>query len=46
MIGGMGNTRSVSTSRTINGVTNELSGKELTKCRKFVSEKSIDSITY
>ena len=44
--GGMGNTRSVSISRTKNGVTSELSGKALTMCRKFVSEKSIDSITY
>ena len=44
--GGIGKTSSVSTSRTIRGVINELSGKELAKCRKFDSEKSIDSITY
>jgi hypothetical protein len=44
--GGIGRTRSVSTNSTMSGVTSELSGKELAKCRKFVSEKCIDSITY
>ena len=44
--GGIGKTSSVSTSRTISGVINELSGKEDARCRKFDREKSIDSITY
>ena len=44
--GGIGKTRSVRTNSTIRGVINELSGKEDARCRKFVSEKSIDSITY
>tara|TARA_B100000676_G_scaffold257390_1_gene265180 strand:+ start:134 stop:376 length:243 start_codon:yes stop_codon:yes gene_type:complete len=44
--GGIGRTRSVRTNSTMSGVISELSGKELAKCRKFVSEKSIDSITY
>ena len=44
--GGIGKTRSVRTNSTISGVINELSGKELARCRKFDREKSIDSITY
>ena len=43
--GGIGRTRSVSTNSTISGVNNELSGKLLSKCRKFVSVKNDDSIT-
>ncbi len=44
--GGMGRTNRVNTNNTINGVINELSGKLLTKCRKFVNVKKDASITY
>ena len=44
--GGIGRTRSVNTSKTISGVTNELRGKVLAKCRKFVSVKKDVSIAY
>lgn len=44
--GGIGSTRSVNTSNTINGVTTELTGKLPNKCRKFVNVKKDDSISH
>ena len=44
--GGIGRTRRVNTNSTNNGVTNELRGKILAKCRKFVSVKKDAFIRY
>ena len=44
--GGIGRTSSVNTNNTIKGVISELSGKFVTRCRKFVIVKKDASITY
>jgi hypothetical protein len=46
MIGGIGKTSSDNTSSTMIGVTRELSGKSLSRCRKLVNVKRSESISH